>query len=212
MKRKEEKFIKVNNILDNIAHSLGIERGIKEITLLKYWEEFIDEKFKDKTKAVSVIKKGEYDSIMIAVSSSAVSQELFIRKRNILNKISPIAFSLGFKIKDIIFNTKIWNDYNTENNKEPEKITHYLVKNPTQEELKDIIVPESIINNIKDSLNKDDFNLPEIKERLLNTIIFDIKTQIWRKNNGFPSCSKCGITINYFSFEEDKLCPVCKLK
>lgn len=212
MKNRQENFIKVNNILDNIALSLGIERGIKEITLLKYWEEFIDEKFKDKTKAISVIKKGEYDNIMVAVSSSSVSQELFIRKRNILSKLSPIAFSLGFKIKDIILNTKIWDEYKNEKNKEPEKTTHYLVKNPTQEELKDIIIPESIIDNVKDSLNKDSFSLPEIKERLLKTIIFDIKTQIWRKNNGFPSCSKCGITINYFSFEEDKLCPVCKLK
>ena len=212
MKRKEEKFIKINSILDDLAKSLGIERGIKEITLLKFWNEVIDEKFINKTRALSVVKKGMYDAILVVVSSSAVSQELFIQKRKILSKLSPVAFSLGFKVKDIIFNTKMWEEVNIPKVKDNESTTHYLVKNPSVEELNEINIPEIIINNVKESINIQNFSISELKERLFNTIIIDIKTQIWRKNNGFPSCSKCGITINYFSFDKENLCPICRLK
>lgn|GEM_PF-805995 len=211
MKRKEENFIKINSILDGMAKTLGIERGIKEITLLNFWSEVVGQKFKNNSKAVSVINKGGYDALLIAVSSSAVSQELFLGKRNILSKLSPIAFSLGFKIKDIVINTKIWNEINSQNKKQEDETVHHFIKNPTDEELKDIIVPENIINNIKESINTQNFSTSELKDRMLGTVIRDIKVQIWLKNNGFPSCSRCGIAINYYFQDKESLCPICKL-
>ncbi|MDD3014318.1 MAG: hypothetical protein PHC34_11500, partial [Candidatus Gastranaerophilales bacterium] len=125
-------------------------------------------------------------------------------------KLSPIAFSLGFKIKDIIINTKMWDEIHKQNNNKEEEITHFFVKNPKIEDLKDIKVPESIIDSIKESIKTQNFSTPELKDRILNTVIIDIKTQIWRKNNGFPSCSKCGITINYYSHGKEDVCPICK--
>jgi hypothetical protein len=211
LKRTEDSLVKVNTILDEVARSLGIERGIKEITLINFWPEVVDERFINKTKAISVISKRGYDTLFVAVSSSSVSQELFFIKRNILSKLSPIAFSLGFKIKDIIFDTKIWDEINKENNNKEDEITHFFVKNPKTEDLKDISVPESIVDSIKESIESQNFSIPELKDRILNTVIIDIKTQIWRKNNGFPSCSKCGIPINYYSQDKENLCPICKL-
>lgn len=210
MKRREESFIKINSILDGVAKALGIERGIKEITLVNFWPQVVGERFINNSKALSVVKKGAYDSLFVVVSSSAVSNELFLQKRNILTKLSPLAFSLGFKIKDIIFTTKMWNEINKPNLQQDEEVTHYLVKNPKDEELINIHVPESIIDSVKESISTQNFSTPELKDRILNTVIKDIKTQIWRKNNGFPSCSKCGVTINYYSQNKKDLCPICK--
>jgi len=210
LKRREDSLIKINSVLDEVAKALGIERGIKEITLINFWTEVAGERFINNSKALSVIKKGGYDSLFVAVSSSSVSQELFFHKRNILTKLSPIAFSLGFRIKDIIINTKMWDEINKQNDNKEEEITHFFVKNPKIEDLKDIKVPESIIDSIKESIEAQDFSIPELKDRILNTVIIDIKTQIWRKNNGFPSCSKCGVPINYYSQGKEDICPICK--
>lgn len=210
MKRTQDSLVKIDSVLDGVAKSLGIERGIKEITLINFWPEVIGERFINNSKALSVINKGGYDSLFVTVSSSAVSQELFLNKKSILSKLSPIAFSLGFKIRDITLNTKMWDEIIKQDNGKEDEITHFFVKNPKDEDLKDIKVPESIINTIKESIETQNFSIPELKDRILNTVIIDIKTQIWRKNNGFPSCSKCGISINYYSQGKEDICPICK--
>ena len=205
-------FESLNEILHKVVKKLGIDEGLSELTLKNIWSEIVGPRFKDKSKLVSVIKKKDCDILLIAVYSSAVSQELFLFKNNILKKIEPAAISLQFNIKDIIFSTKLWEDVQEREvfNEKEENTTEIFVKTPTESELKNISVPKDVIDLIKDSIKEQLFSSPELKDRMLNMIIKDIKTHQWRKNNGFPVCSACGITVNYFNKTERILCPSCR--
>lgn len=209
---KNQEIEGIKAITDRLAKQLGIERGLKEITLVSLWPDIVGPRFKDKSKAVSVMKKSGYDTILVAVSSSIISQELFMFKKDIVAKISKTARSLGFNVTDIFFSVKLWEEVKNKQIKpdKQEESAHYFVKTPTDEEIKHVIVPEDVVNLIKESIQDQKFSTIEMKERMLSTIIKDIKIQIWRKNNGFPCCKNCGIPVNYYNPDQETLCPSCK--
>lgn len=199
----------INSVLNGVIRKLGVDRGLRESTLKNIWPEIIGDRFKNSSKLISIIKKGNYDVLLVAVQTASVSQELMLNKISILKKISSIAHSLEFFPKDIMFNTKLWMEFYQETDKVEDSV-HILIKKPIDSELKDIQVPESLINQVRESVNSQNFSTPEMKDRMMNTILRDIKTQIWRKNNGFPICENCGIPLNIYKKDETPLCPSCK--
>ncbi|MDD3150122.1 MAG: DUF721 domain-containing protein [Candidatus Gastranaerophilales bacterium] len=206
---KYNQFESIKNILEKVSGNLNLDRGLKEISLLSTWGEIIGERFKSNTKAISIIDKKKFDVLVVAVASGAISQDLMFFKNDILKKLYKPAKSLGFEIKDIIFNHKIWNEITRPLAEIQEEIGIKIYnEKPTDEELSKIEIPESIINSTKESLQNQSFASDEIKMRIYDLIIKDIKYQIWRKIKGFPSCKNCGISLNYD--EKDMLCPSCK--
>ena len=202
---------KLNNILANVTKNLGIDRGMKEISFFNMWPDIVGERFSKNTKAVSVKKGRHSDTLIVAVSSSLVASDLYFFKSDILNKIQKVSFSLGLNIKDIVFNHKIWMEFRAIPESEEYKTCIKTYDDtPTVEELDNIELPENIVNDVKNSVDTQYLEQNEIKDRMFNLIINDIKLQVWRKNKGFPSCEKCGITLVYVNQNEETLCPSCK--
>lgn len=211
--KKSTEFENLNSILLKLSKNLGIERGLKEITLVNLWPEIVGPKFSKNSKIISIFKKNNQDIVLIAVSSSVVTQELLFFKQDILNKLYKIGATLCFDIKDIIFNTKLWDipERNKDSFRENiEKKDFYFTKKPTKEELQQIEVSDIIINKIKKSISTQKFSSDELKDRILHTIIRDIKTKMWRKSKGFPLCSKCGIVLKNNCLNTEEICPSCK--
>jgi hypothetical protein len=147
--------------------------------------------------------------LLVAVQTPSVSQELMMFKGSILKKVCTVAYPLEFKPRDIIFNQKLWYEFMDQPEKEEESI-HVFVKKPTDSELDGVQVPENVIEQIKDSIASQNFSTSEMKQCMMQMILKDIKVQIWRKNNGFPVCENCGITLNVYRKGEKNLCPSCK--
>lgn len=207
---KEKNFESLKSIMGKLSKNLNLDRGYRVLTFVNIWPNLIGYKFKDKTKVLSIKQNGIIDVVVVSVSSSAVSQELYMIKDIILNRLTSISLSLKFNIKDIVFTTNGWSYKDDEKTLLNDDNIHFLDKNPTNEDLKDINIPENIMESILKSINAHNFTSNTIKERILNTITSDIKTQIWRKNNGFPFCEKCGISMNYYYEDQKLLCPSCK--
>ena len=212
-KKHNKDFESLGCLIDKMSKKLGIDRGLRIITFVNLWSDLIGSKFSQNTNAVGIIKKNGYDILLLAVSSSSVSQELFLYKNDILKKISGVALSLEFNIKDIIFSTKLWKEptYQRAVPVKDEHTTYFLKKELTDSDFKNITVPENIVSFIKDSIATQNFSSDELKDRMLNMIMKDIKTQIWKKNNGFPSCSECGCVLDYYNPDLKNLCTSCKV-
>ncbi|MCK7521090.1 MAG: DUF721 domain-containing protein [Ignavibacteriales bacterium] len=185
----------MNFIIERLNKSLGVEKKLNEIALLNMWPEIVGNMFKNKSKALSVMKKGGYDVILVSVANSVVSQELYLHKRDIVNKLFKTGKSLNLDIRDVIFTPKFWNEDKkpTETAKKTGKVIHHFIKTPIEADLKDIEISEDVIKSINESLDKQEFLTAEQRKNVEKTIINDIKTQIWKKNNGFPICAKCAI-------------------
>lgn len=211
-KRYNRDLTGISTILNKFVKDFGIDKRLKERVLINIWPEIIGDTFADCTKAVSVIKKNGYDVLLVGVSSPTVSQELYFFKKDLIKKISSITNMFEFNIQDIVFSQKVWKE-----EKRPEQLNtnsddyvYIFKKNPTEKELSAISVPDSILSDIKGSIETQNFTDDSQKNRLYETIIKDIKIQIWKKNNGFPCCENCGVPLNMYLPTEKNLCPSCK--
>ena len=211
MKRSESNLESLKDLMENFSKKLGMDKAIKISTLITMWPEIVGPRFKNNSKAYTLLTQNRKNILVVATSSSVVSQELIMFKSEIIKKIYKYASKLDLKINNIIFNTKIWDDLNKkETLKENTSIERYT-RYPTDEELSKIEIPENLLISVRSALKEQNFSTDELKTRMLNLIIKDTKVQIWKKNNGFPCCTICGSPVNYTNFEDEKvLCPACK--
>lgn len=204
----------MNSVLGNVVNKLGLDKGLKQQEFAKLWPKIVGPKFQNSSKAAYIYSRNGIDTLMVAVSSSMVAQELSFFKEDILKKIKKV--SQDFEIKDIFFNPKLWEEIKQENNtvkKEENNPKFYKIeKSFSEKEIKNIKLSDEIIQSVKNSLEEQNFYSEELKEKMFNTIIKDLKIREWQKNNGFPICSKCGIPVNYYSPESENFCPICKFK
>lgn len=215
MKEKNNYFNNIESVLNSVMVEMGLDKGLKQQEFAKLWSKIVGPKFQNSSKVVYIQSRQGEDILTVAVSSSAVAQELSFFKEDIIKKIKVVAKDFNYNIKDILFNSKIWEELKKETKQKTEeenKNFYKIEKNFTEEELNRIELPESAVLSIKNSLGDQSFYSEELKEKMYNTIIKDLKIQEWRKNNGFPVCSECGITIKYYSPEGENLCPSCKYK
>ena len=213
MNNNQNSFNNLDSVLNSVMVDLGLDKGLKQQEFAKLWSKIVGPKFQNSSKVVYLQSRQGEDILTVAVSSPAVAQELSFFKEDIIKKIKVVAKDFNYNIKDILFNAKVWEELKKETKQKVEeenKNFYKIEKNFSEEDLNKIELPESVVESIKDSLKEQKFSSEEMKEKMFNIIIKDLKTQEWRKNNGFPVCSKCGIAINYYSPESENLCPACK--
>lgn len=107
-KRDTSYFSSIGSIVEGMSDGLGIERGMKIVSLAKMWPKIVGPRFEKTSKVYTIQENNGFDIIIVAVSSSAVSQELIFYKKEVIKKIYKVAKGLNFKIKDIQFSTKFW--------------------------------------------------------------------------------------------------------
>ncbi|OGI00564.1 MAG: hypothetical protein A2Y25_07660 [Candidatus Melainabacteria bacterium GWF2_37_15] len=103
-------FSSIGTIVNDISANLGIDRGLKIVSLSKMWPKIVGPRFEKTSKIFSVHENNGFDIIVVAVSSSSVSQELIFHKNEVIKKIYKTCKELEFKIKDIQFSTKYWKE------------------------------------------------------------------------------------------------------
>ena len=211
MKNSEKGLESLKTVIDDLSKKLGMEKALKEKAFIDLWPQIVGARFENNSKAYTIIHKNKQNILVVATSSSVVSQELSMFKSEIIKKIYKYANNFDLKINDIIFNTKIWGELDKKETVKENTSAQKYTKYPTDEELEQIEIPENILTSLKESLKEQDFSSEMLKNRMFNLMTKDIKVQIWKKTNGFPFCSKCGVPVNYVNFEETEiLCPACK--
>lgn len=198
-------FENINSVINGLAKNLGLEKGLKISSIANLWGKIVGPRFENTSRIFSIYENNGIDVVVVAVNSSTVAQELTFYKKDILKKIHKIGVNFGFDIKEITFSTKYWK-------KEDKNNQEQIKKQPTEEDLENVKLPESILKSIKLSMEEKSFFNDELKQRYLNTVIKDLKTRLWMKNNKYPACKNCGITLKNNSFENKSLCPSCIYK
>ncbi len=197
-------FENVNSVIDGLSRRLGLEKGLKVSTIAGLWPKVVGPRFEKTSKIYSVYRSKNHDAALIAVNSSSVAQELGFYKNDILKKLHKIGENFGFDIKEISFSAKYW--------KSEEKQGQQEVKMPAEVDLEAITIPDELLNSIRISLDEKSGFDDEMRERFLQTIIKDLKTRLWMKQNNYPTCPKCSIPMSIRHSEQENLCPSCKYK
>lgn len=173
----------LGSVLDSFMQNSAIKNGMKKATLFKFWSKVVGKKFENVSEAVSISNRSGKIILTVACASAAVTGELMMFKLQLLNKFNTFSKPLGVEIEDINFSHKIWKNNNSEENQ------NELTENPYKEDLKGfdpekIEISDDEILVIKNNILKNSALSDSQQQRLLKSIIYDLKVQKFKSLSG----------------------------
>lgn len=172
----------LGNLVDSVLQNPRVRDGMKKATIFKFWAKTAGKKFENVSEIAGLNTSGGKTVLTIACASAAVTSELMMYKAQLIKKMNTFANPLGIEIDDINFSHKIWK---SENNQ-----IVYDVKiqetNPYQEDLTgfnpdEVEVAEEELSAIKENISNNKALSPQQQERLLNSIIYDLKVRKFKE-------------------------------
>lgn len=207
MTRRHGKLKKLESLMPDIAKSMGIDTRMKELLIMNYWNEIVQGNVAKDSRPYSIIKTKSGLTLCVAAKTSIVMQELNMVKIFLLDKLNTLSSQVGVTINDIYVSTKYWHEAISNEN-----TTLLNEKNVRVDDDKALIDFDSIqlstdqlesVEEILIQLDKD----PESKAKLREIMQKDLKLKLYKKQQGYPNCKKCGVFLNR---KDEEYCPACK--
>ncbi len=174
--------------------------------IISDWNELVGKKFAGKSEIADIYTKGLKVILHVTVVSSPLVQELTFFKRNLIKKIKE---NYNLEVEDVIIKASPSKKETTKPTKQ-NLVLEVYDQRPTDEELKQITLEQNVVEEMKASVEKQPVLTRAQKNRMLEVILNDLKTQEWMKQKGFPICEKCGRVLTRKNFGEKNLCNSCK--
>ncbi|MBQ2612086.1 DUF721 domain-containing protein [bacterium] len=97
------------SLIEEMLEKREIKRAITRNNLYKFWEKVAGYKLAQKSKPYAMAPNGV---MVIACENNIVTQELLLKKLQLLKKFEPYAKSLNMSVKDFRFDAKKWDVIN----------------------------------------------------------------------------------------------------
>lgn len=167
-------FNSLGSVMNSVLQSPNLRQGLKKTTAFKFWGKVVGKKFEKCSKIESLNRD---NILVVACANASVSSELTMFKNDILKKFNSYANPLGIEVIDIKFSHKIWKIEKAE----PQELS-VEEKNPYNPDLADfnpddIVLDEEEIESIKSSVMNNKFASQEQRQKMLEAIILNLKTQ-----------------------------------
>ena len=98
-------FVEAGELVARLMEQKEFKKAVTRSNLYKFWAKAAGEKFAEKSKPYGM---GANNTMIIACENAAVSQELMLKKTQILQKFQPYLQSLKMDVKDLKFDQKKW--------------------------------------------------------------------------------------------------------
>ncbi len=171
-----EDFSTIKDILENdLSANPKYKFALKCSTLFSFWEEIVGFKFAKFTRPTSI----KYEKLYVECKNSAITQELTMFQKKIIEKIMVYAAPLGIKVSDIVFSYKNWktNEEFFDENEDTDFVEY------TEEEILAQEIPKADEKIVFESIEKMEFLTPELKEKYYMDIIKSLKAEVLRKKH-----------------------------
>lgn len=171
-----EDFSTIKDILENdLSANPKYKFALKCSTLFSFWEEIVGFKFAKFTRPTSI----KFEKLYVECKNSAITQELTMFQKKIIEKIMVYATPLGIKVSDIVFSYKNWktNEEFFDENEDTDFVEY------TEEEILAQEIPKADEKIVFESIEKMEFLTPELKEKYYMDIIKSLKAEVLRKKH-----------------------------
>ena len=231
-KRKRSTLTNVGDVLNTIVTKLGLDRRLREQTLMNLWPIVAGNTFALNTRPLFV----DYENnLVVAVRDASVAQELSFLKRQITNKLKIAGKSAGIRIEGLRFDLKHFHQPN-ETEKLGDRIVTsddaiggeappvaFLANVPDEKLLKEQTLSEEEINQIAELKSQITYNaklfidhgdeaaVDALAERIARIAERELRLKKWQQSNGFPICQSCALPSSRLHTSLG-LCSYCYLK
>ena len=203
-------FKRLNNVLDAITARLGLDKRLREHTMISLWPVLIGEPWGSRSRGLFFDAEG---SLVVAVKDASTGQELSLLKPRILEKLRASGRAMGIVVKGLRFDLKRFHaDLSEENS------AHHLSPTPLREpdysDLSSIQLTNSDLRQIEElrhCLSSSSQLLGISVDRIADLVEQELKLKQWQRANGYPACRICGEPTPHLHGRQ-LLCSPCYLK
>ena len=97
-------FEQVGDTMDSILGSHVLANKLTKYNLSKIWGQIVGKRFETRSYPATLNNK----VLKVACENAQITSELVMSKRLIMQKLQPMAQTLGLEIEDVMFSHKIW--------------------------------------------------------------------------------------------------------
>lgn len=204
-------FKRLNNILNRVLSTLGLDRRLKQHTLMSLWPHLMGEPWAHKSRCLFIDNQ---DALVVAVADAACAQELILLKPQILAKLRPAANAVGVSISNLRFDLKHFHQAQEQELEckdfEPaakqaskDELSRVTLSDEDQEQLQ-LLAQQLAMDGKQVKQDYGGVSLP----RILHLFEQELKLRAWRRLNGYPICSLCQHPVAML-WGNESLCAPC---
>lgn len=177
----------VSNLLPKVVRALGIDRRLKEHTLMNLWPHIVPEPFASRARPLFIDADG---NLVVAVQDAAIGQEFGFRRGEILKLVGAAARGVGLNLNGLRFDMKRFFEGKLEREAEMRERAAVLPA-PTAADLAAIQLSEDDLADFR-FLGEGDIEDDALKGRMRALYEKELRLKRWREANGYPRCGRCG--------------------
>jgi hypothetical protein len=180
----------VNNVLGQVLSGLGLDRRLREHTLVSMWSSFVPAAIAQRSRPLFIDSSR---NLVVSVADAATGQELSMLKNKVLSQLAPAARSLNIDIRGLRVDMKYFKNVVTDvSTLIP--VVEPLPK-PTEQQLQEIELTagdELELRQLKDQLAADAGSTEVVRKKILSLFEIELRLRRWRFQKDFPVCRHCG--------------------
>jgi hypothetical protein len=204
---KARNFKRVNYVLNNVMTKLGLERRLREHTLMSLWPTLVGPPWSNRSRPLFI--DAEF-KLVVSVSDAATGQELSLLKSDILTKVKAAGRAVGVTITGLRFDLKHY--YGSQAEELLSQAVSPSLPEPTAAELASIELSEHNLAELAvlktDLENSTAGAANPLPARILIVFENELRRREWMRQKGFPTCAQCRHPVRTLHGRE-RLCPAC---
>jgi hypothetical protein len=206
-RRRPKSLSPVDGILNQLVSTLGLDKRLKEKTLMDFWPEVVGQPLAEKTRCLFIDYEGQ---LVIAVKDASVGQELSLARTKLLRQMRQASQAVGLNLTGIRFDLKSFHN-KVSDPWENASIFERELPLPKDEDLSAVNLSTQEleqIHDLKESILKQN---QAFAERISALFERQLRLKSWQKSKGFPTCSLCSQPASRLH-GDSSLCPTCYLE
>ena len=195
----------VDKILPGVMSNLGLEKRLREHSLMQLWPTFLPPALAEKSRPIYIdLQK----NLVVAVSDASVAQELSLMKSRLMLSLKAAARSLGLELTALRIDMK-----NFHKPKELEIPQAVPLPQIDKEELNEIELSshdKQLIVELSKELGLDSDVDSSLRQKALRAYEGQLRLAQWRRQKGFPVCEHCRNPVSrLYELDMHKVCFNC---
>ncbi|MBK8189752.1 MAG: DUF721 domain-containing protein [Vampirovibrionales bacterium] len=105
-RRAASELTSLANVLPQVGESLGLERKAAELAMLALWRELTPPPYRDRSRALKIIRQGEAQVLQVGVEDGATAGDLSFQLEAIRARLNAFSAQTGVTIDRIQLMTR----------------------------------------------------------------------------------------------------------
>lgn len=185
---RKKSWSPVSTVLTQLLSRLGLERRLREHTLVSLWPTIVEPQVAERTRPLFLDSEGK---LVVSVRDASTGQELSLRKTELTKSLQKIARGIGIQVTGMRFDLKHF--HAPQQGNLPIHQTPSLPE-PTNDHLTEVNLAEEQLASLAElrrSLESDSNIHTSLIPRILTAYERELRLKSWRIKNNYPICPSC---------------------